>query len=378
MKKTLILLACLSTLVACNTGNNTDDFRIYNPAKEILIEAGINTDGLSEFYLFSYSDVNTKNGNLYWHNVSCSDGNKSHIFLINREEIYGRPTSNYNLIKELICDRPAAYSSIDVGYGEKEYKIFDTTIPTNINYLESTLFCVLLDYFHVSKEQPKPQKGEYNELPNMNRIIENIRLVIDCKEKGTVYINSTQKDYLYRPMGNGVFWNNSFYGLDGNKKYEVSENTHWGKCDYYYDENGYKAYTINPDLSGFWLLNYKDSQFLGAEMGLWYNPTKATFTDAYGPFVIKICIEDLKEGAYCWRSINITSLEDNNRYESLDYAGCSGNVYKWLLSGTAYSGDKFTYTISVDAEKQTIVVTDQKGQTVPINNEFTCGYTKHR
>ena len=113
-------------------------------------------------------------------------------------------------------------------------------------------------------------------------------------------------------------------------------------------------------------------------MGLWYNPTKATFTNAYGPFVIKICIEDLKEGAYCWRSMNITSLEDNNRYESLNFGGRTGNVYKWLLSGTAFSGDKFTYTISVDAEKQTIVVTDQKGQTISTHNEFTCGYTKHR
>lgn len=383
MKKAIIFLSCILALAACNKNNGNEEpqyYEKYSEGRECLRKAGVNTDGLSEFFLNgTVTDISIDDPFLCAQTVSCTDGIKEFIFILTFD---GREGSNaeLTLLHQLTVDRPAApYTVVDKGYGEKEYKIYQCSAISRIKIYSGNLYGIVADVHIITEKEPTSGVNEDGSLTLSTAYrteYDNHRILISSKQYGDKYIPGDATEWI--PTDSGIVADNSFYGLDGNKKYEVSENTHWGKCVFYYDENGYKNYTIHHDLSGFWLLNYKDSQFLGAEMGLWYNPTKATFTDAYGPFVIKICIEDLKEGAYCWRSMNITSLEDNNRYESLDYAGRSGNVYKWQLSGTAYSGDKFTYTISVDAEKQTIVATDQKGQTVPIHNEFTCGYTKHR
>lgn len=384
MKKVFFLFACIFALIACNEKYDNrvpqDTLEVYDAGKDYLRRAGVSTDGLLGFVLSAaYTDISVDEPFLCAHTVSCTDGTKEHIFILTFDSRQG-PEEKLTLLHQLTVDMPSApYTVEDKGYGEKEYKIYRYSAIGKIKIYGGNLYGVVVDVHIITNKEPSSGTNEDGSITFSTAYrteYDNPRILISSKQYGDKFIPGDATEWI--PTDSGIIAGNLFYGLDGNKKYEVSENTHWGKCVFYYDEYGYKNYSLTQGLSEFWLLNYKDSQFLGAEMGLWYNPTKATFTNAYGPFVIKICIEDLKEGAYGWRSMNITSLEDNNRYESLNYSGRSGNVYKWQLSGTAYSGDKFTYTISADAEKQTIVVTDQNSQTISIHNEFSCGYTKHR
>lgn len=355
----------------------------YSEGKEYLRKAGVSTEGLSEFYISGVmKEISLEDPDLCARTVSCTDGKKELVYVLTFDDEQGS-NAQPALLHQLTLDRPSApYTTIDKGYGEKEYKVYRLSDISRIKIRNGNLYGVVSDISTISDKEPSSgvqEDGSISFSTSYRTEYDNCRILLNSKARGDVLINFADASGIpeYLPADDGVFYGNIFYGLDGKAQYEVYEYTRWGQFGFYYDEN-VSYHRIGSENSGFWFLQYSGSQFLGVQIGVYNNPTKATLTNAYGPLVAAICIEDMKEGAYCWRSNDYTGDEDNNRYESIVYSGKSGDIFKWKIDGTSYSGSKFTYTLAIDAKNQTVSLTDQSGQTVSMVNDFTCGYTQHR
>jgi len=355
MKRVLFLLAFLSLFLAsCEKKddipqNVIEEARMDGRAYDALKRAGVVVADYHNVFGAGVgeAEIDSKGNGIHYYQVAATKGGTAYIFLMNYTvagqgnkyaEYDFDAVEQFSVIKSYSFPITQTELVVDHGYGNKETLAFCAVHMTNILHAGSNYYASLIDIFG-NEELPHATKTQIENPRFLMDNSGNVKTIPYSFIKEGTPSNSCGYDYgLWLGYNDSVVCGPYCYSKTGDVLFQTSA---WSDL--------YNSSVGNARL-GTWYFPISDNEFFIIAFES-YVGTKAD--PAYAN--VRFILDNIKTGDAVY-TISKAISDDANVYSYAKFVSEQKGVYKYTIDAIVFSGDKKTFTVTIDRVNQTCII----------------------